>query len=78
MSGFLNAGPVGTHTVVRCSGISEDGRCGREQLIDADEKGVGVCGETPVPKKTAEWLFSFGWRCVDGRWLCPFCAGGLP
>lgn len=63
-----------THVVVRCSGISEDGLCGRQQLIDAHDAGVGVRVVSAVPDETAAWLTSFGWRQQDRSWLCPFCA----
>lgn len=61
------------HVVVRCSGITEDGRCGREQAIESHDDGVGVRVASVVPATLADWLSSFGWR-YDGRWLCPFCA----
>lgn len=61
--------------VVRCSGVSDDGPCGREQAISSDDDGVGVRTVSKVPNETAEWLASFGWRSNGGRWLCPFCAG---
>ena len=62
------------HGVVRCAGISDDGLCGREQLIDRHDDGVGARVMTAVPVATAEWLMSFGWRQLDRSWLCPFCA----
>ena len=78
MSGFENQG-LGesmqpAHVVVRCAGISEDGLCGREQMIDSHDAGVGVRVVSVVSDMTAEWLTSFGWRQWDRSWLCPFCA----
>lgn len=84
MSGFENQvrseSMQPAHVVVRCSGISEDGRCGREQLIDSHDAGVGVRVVSAVSDETVEWLTSFGWRYRDRSWLCPFCSktsGGL-
>lgn len=64
------------HTVVRCSGIGDDGPCGREQAIESHDGGVGVRVASTVPDDLAEWLSSFGWRQTSSRWLCPFCAAG--
>jgi hypothetical protein len=78
MSGFENQsvgeGAPPAHVVVRCSGISEDGPCGREQLIGAHDEGVGVRVVSAVSDETTAWLTSFGWRHRDRSWLCPFCA----
>ncbi len=65
------------HMVVRCSGICDDGPCGREQAIESHGGGLGVRVTLEVSDEIAEWLSSFGWLCSSGRWLCPFCAGGL-
>lgn len=70
----LGGGMQPAHIVVRCSGISEDGPCGREQLIDSHDDGVGVRVVSAVSDATVEWLTSFGWRQRDRSWLCPFCA----
>jgi len=71
----VNESPA--HTVVRCSGIGDDGPCGREQTIESHDGGHGVRVALTVPDDLAEWLSSFGWRCMHAdRWLCPFCAGG--
>jgi hypothetical protein len=75
VSGRLNVGPAPAHTVVRCSGVSEDGPCGREQAIESHDGGTGVRVAAEVSPATADWLSSFGWRCSGGRWVCPFCAG---
>ncbi|HSX22339.1 MAG TPA: hypothetical protein VLE97_06140 [Gaiellaceae bacterium] len=72
MSGLLQERAA--HTVVRCSGVYEDGSCGREQAIESHDGGVGVRVATEVPDDVAEWLSSFGWRSTGARWLCPFCA----
>lgn len=59
-------------TVVRCSGISDDGRCGRQQAIAGHGPGFRVARW--VSPETATWLSSFGWRrASDDHWLCPFC-----
>lgn len=68
-------GPAAAHSVVRCSGLGEDGPCGREQAIESYVDGVGVRATSAVPGEIADWLSSFGWRRQGGRWLCPFCAG---
>lgn len=62
------------HSVVRCSGVSDDGPCGREQTIESHDDGVGIRVASVVSDQVAEWLTSFGWRGSHGRWLCPFCA----
>ena len=76
MSGCLNVGPTPVHTVVRCSGVSDDGPCGREQAIESHDDGTGIRVASEVSAVTAAWLSSLGWRCSGGRWVCPFCAGG--
>lgn len=76
MSGHLNK-HAAAHIVVRCSGVSDDGPCGREQAIESHDGGAGIRVASEVSDATTEWLASFGWRCSSGRWLCPFCAGGL-
>lgn len=63
--------------VVRCSGVSDDGRCGREQAIESHDSGVGVRVASKISTATAEWLSSFGWLQSGDHWLCPFCSGGL-
>jgi hypothetical protein len=78
MSGFENQDLGGrfqpAHVIVRCSGISEDGPCGREQLVDKHDDGVGVRVVSSVSSETDAWLASFGWRLQDRKWLCPFCS----
>lgn len=64
------------HTVVRCSGVSDDGPCGREQAIASHDGGHGVHVASVVAEELASWLSSFGWLQTSNRWLCPFCAGG--
>lgn len=76
MSDILNDDGAAAHTVVRCSGVSDDGQCGREQAIASDAEGVGVRVASRVAPDVVAWLSSFGWRQASGRWLCPFCAGG--
>lgn len=66
---------LAAHTVVRCSGVSDDGPCGREQAIESHDNGAGTRAASEVPDERVQWLASFGWRRSDGRWLCPFCAG---
>lgn len=75
MSGLVNdlVNRQVEHDVVRCSGIGDDGPCGREQTIESHDVGVRVA--STVPDDLAEWLASFGWRLSGGRWLCPFCSG---
>jgi len=61
--------------VVRCSGVRDDGLCGREQAIESQDSGVGVRVASKISRATAAWLASFGWCQSGSRWLCPFCAG---
>lgn len=77
MSGHLNSNTPPAHTVVRCSYLSEDGQCGREQAIESHDGGIGVRVVSVVPNGDAEWLSSFGWLFVGGHWLCPFCASAV-
>lgn len=72
MSGQLQERPA--YTVVRCSGLSEDGMCRREQAIETHDGGRGVAVASSVSDATATWLSSFGWRRQSTHWLCPFCA----
>lgn len=60
--------------VVRCSRVGDDGPCGREQAAVVRDPGVGVRVVSTVSEHDAGWLSDVGWRRVDGRWLCPFCA----
>ena len=64
------------HAVVRCSGLREDGPCGREQSVDATPSEWP--SNPDVFGIQGAWLASFGWRyeSKSKRWLCPFCAGG--
>jgi hypothetical protein len=66
---------MSAHIVVRCSGLSDDGLCGREQAIETRAEGHGVRVAAEVSVSIADWLSSIGWRCASGQWLCPFCAG---
>lgn len=62
------------HMVVRCSGIGEDGPCGREQAIESHDGGTGIRVASEICGEQASWLASFGWRHQNKQWLCPFCA----
>jgi hypothetical protein len=73
VSGRMNAAAA-AHVVVRCSRVSKDRTCGREQAIESCDDGIGVRVASAVSDAIADWLSSFGWRNQDGRWLCPFCA----
>jgi hypothetical protein len=75
VSGFVNR--QAAHDVVRCSGISDDGPCGREQAVDSYDARFGVRVVSNLSEENSAWLSSFGWRFGGDRWLCPFCAGGL-
>jgi hypothetical protein len=78
VSGLVNdlVNRQAAHDVVRCSGIGDDGPCGREQTVSSYDDGIGVRVVAAVPEETSDWLSSFGWRRDAGsRWLCPFCSG---
>jgi hypothetical protein len=65
--------------VIRCAGRVRDGRrertCGREQVFESNDDGVGVRVVTAVPVDDVQWLVYAGWRQRNHRWLCPSCAG---